>query len=242
MPQYLLNVLQPDGPPPEPAILDPILEDLAQRRAPREMQDAGVWVFSAGLHDAEHGHRPAARGRRGAHDRRAVHRGPRAHRRVHGDRGARTSTPRWSGAAGSPRRSRCRSRCAPMVHGAALTSDESNVSSARSTAARWPSWSASSATSTSPRRRCRTRSPRPSSAGRRRRAAQPGGLDHHHGPQPGDRPAAPRGLARGPARPGRAAARAATGPPRRGSRAGRPPAADLHLLPPVARPAARRSR
>ena len=38
----------------------------------------------------------------------------------------------------------------------------SSVSSARSTAARWPSWSASSATSTSPRRRSRTRSPRPS--------------------------------------------------------------------------------
>ena len=40
------------------------------------------------------------------------------------------------------------------------------MSSARSTAARWPSWSASSATSTSPRRRSRTRSPRRCNAGR----------------------------------------------------------------------------
>ena len=47
MPQYQLNVIQPDGPPPEPAVLDPILEELARLR--QDMQDAGVWVFAAGL-------------------------------------------------------------------------------------------------------------------------------------------------------------------------------------------------
>ena len=44
----------------------------------------------------------------------------------------------------------------------------------------------------------------------RRAAAEPGGLDHHHRPQPGDRPPAPGGVPRGPARPGRAAARPRT--------------------------------
>ena len=41
----------------------------------------------------------------------------------------------------------------------------------------------------------------------RRAAAEPGRLDHHHRPQPGDRPAAPRGVARRPARAGGPAAR-----------------------------------
>ena len=39
---------------------------------------------------------------------------------------------------------------------------------------------------------------------RDRPAAQPGGLDHHHRPQPGDRPAPPGVLPRRPPRPGRA--------------------------------------
>ena len=69
----------------------------------------------------------------------------------------------------------------------------------------------------------------------RRAAAEPGRLDHHHRAQPGDRPAAPRGVARRPPRAGGPAAR-----PRRadrgGARARRAAAADLHLLPPGARP------
>ena len=75
----------------------------------------------------------------------------------------------------------------------------------------------------------------------RRAAPEPGRLDHHHRPQPRDRPAPPRGVPRRPARPGRPAAR-----PRRaaggGRRARRPAAPDLHLLPPGARHRARRSR
>jgi hypothetical protein len=50
MPQYLLNLIQPDGGAPEPEILEPIMRDLRAVRA--EMKDAGAWVFSAGLHFA----------------------------------------------------------------------------------------------------------------------------------------------------------------------------------------------
>jgi hypothetical protein len=49
MKQYLLSVYQPDGPVPEPAVLSRIGADLDQLNA--EMQAAGVWVFSGGLHD-----------------------------------------------------------------------------------------------------------------------------------------------------------------------------------------------
>jgi hypothetical protein len=51
MPQYLLNLIQPDGPAPEPETLEPIMRDLRALRA--EMKDAGAWVFSAGLHFAD---------------------------------------------------------------------------------------------------------------------------------------------------------------------------------------------
>ncbi|WP_028064053.1 YciI family protein [Solirubrobacter soli] len=50
MPQYLLNVIQPDGEPPAPEILDPIIA--AVDALQDEMKAAGVWVFSAGLHPA----------------------------------------------------------------------------------------------------------------------------------------------------------------------------------------------
>ena len=48
MKQYLLSVYQPDGDPPPPEILDPIMAGLAQLND--EMQAAGAWVFTAGLH------------------------------------------------------------------------------------------------------------------------------------------------------------------------------------------------
>jgi hypothetical protein len=50
MPQYLLSIYQPDGGPPEPEILEPIMRDL--RALNEEIRAAGAWVFSAGLHDA----------------------------------------------------------------------------------------------------------------------------------------------------------------------------------------------
>jgi hypothetical protein len=46
--KYLLSIYQPDGDPPPPEVLDPIMRDLEALR--REMTAAGVWVFSGGLH------------------------------------------------------------------------------------------------------------------------------------------------------------------------------------------------
>jgi hypothetical protein len=50
MKQYLLSVYQPDGDPPPPEVLEPIMRNLDALN--REMKAAGVWVFSAGLHPA----------------------------------------------------------------------------------------------------------------------------------------------------------------------------------------------
>src|ERR1043166_5382768 len=47
MTTYLLSLYQPDGPPPPPEVLDPIVRDLAALND--EMRAAGVWVFAAGL-------------------------------------------------------------------------------------------------------------------------------------------------------------------------------------------------
>lgn len=48
MTRYLLSVYQPDGPVPEPAVLEAIMADLEALNA--EMRAAGAWVFAAGLH------------------------------------------------------------------------------------------------------------------------------------------------------------------------------------------------
>jgi hypothetical protein len=48
MTHYLLTIYQPDGPPPPPEVLDPIMRDIDAVK--QEMKDAGVWVFSGGLH------------------------------------------------------------------------------------------------------------------------------------------------------------------------------------------------
>jgi|SRR4051812_4694009 hypothetical protein len=50
MKQYLLSVYEPDGDPPPPEILDPIMRDLDALQ--REMRAAGAWVFTARLHPA----------------------------------------------------------------------------------------------------------------------------------------------------------------------------------------------
>lgn len=47
MGRYLLSIYQPDGDSPPPAILEPVMRNL--HRLDREMRDAGVWVFAAGL-------------------------------------------------------------------------------------------------------------------------------------------------------------------------------------------------
>lgn len=47
MTQYLISMYQPDGDPPGPEILGPIMRDLDALQ--QEMKDAGAWVFSGGL-------------------------------------------------------------------------------------------------------------------------------------------------------------------------------------------------
>jgi hypothetical protein len=49
MPQYLLTVVEPSGPMPEPAALDVIMKDVGA--VDSAMREAGVWVFAGGLHD-----------------------------------------------------------------------------------------------------------------------------------------------------------------------------------------------
>ena len=48
MKQYLMSMYQPDGPPPPPAVLEPVMRNLAALNA--EMKAAGAWVFGNGLH------------------------------------------------------------------------------------------------------------------------------------------------------------------------------------------------
>jgi hypothetical protein len=50
MKQYLLSVVQPDGDPPPPEVLDGIMRNV--HAVTQEMKDAGAWVFTAGLHGA----------------------------------------------------------------------------------------------------------------------------------------------------------------------------------------------
>jgi hypothetical protein len=48
MRQYLLSVFQPDGPPPPPEVLEPVMANLEVLNA--ELKQAGAWVFAGGLH------------------------------------------------------------------------------------------------------------------------------------------------------------------------------------------------
>jgi hypothetical protein len=48
MKQYLLSVIQPDGPTPPREVLDKVMADLAAIN--QEMKAAGAWVFAGGLH------------------------------------------------------------------------------------------------------------------------------------------------------------------------------------------------
>ena len=47
---YLLSVYQPDGPPPPPEVLEPIMRNVHALQD--ELKAAGAWVFSGGLHEA----------------------------------------------------------------------------------------------------------------------------------------------------------------------------------------------
>jgi hypothetical protein len=50
MTQYLLSVVQPDGDPPPPEVLEPIMRNLDAFH--QELKAAGAWVFAGGLHPA----------------------------------------------------------------------------------------------------------------------------------------------------------------------------------------------
>jgi hypothetical protein len=51
MPKYLLTIYQPDGEPPPPEVLQPVMQQLDVLN--HEMREAGVWVFGNGLHPPE---------------------------------------------------------------------------------------------------------------------------------------------------------------------------------------------
>jgi hypothetical protein len=48
MPRYLLSIYQPDGPPPPPDVLGPVMERVGALNA--ELKASGAWVFTGGLH------------------------------------------------------------------------------------------------------------------------------------------------------------------------------------------------
>jgi hypothetical protein len=50
MNQYLLSIIQPDGPPPPPATLGPIMQ--AVGAVMQELKSSGAWVFNGGLQPA----------------------------------------------------------------------------------------------------------------------------------------------------------------------------------------------
>ena len=50
MTQYLLSIIQPDGPPPPPAQLGRIMQDVDALLG--ELKATGSWVFNGGLHPA----------------------------------------------------------------------------------------------------------------------------------------------------------------------------------------------
>jgi hypothetical protein len=50
MARYLLSIIQPDGEPPAPEILGPIMERV--EAFGRELRESGSWVFNEALHDA----------------------------------------------------------------------------------------------------------------------------------------------------------------------------------------------
>jgi len=47
MKRYMLSIYQPDGPVPEPDVLEPIMRDITALN--QEMRSAGAWVFTGGL-------------------------------------------------------------------------------------------------------------------------------------------------------------------------------------------------
>jgi hypothetical protein len=51
MRRYLLSIYQPDGPPPSPELLGPVMQKIQALN--EELRAAGAWVFAGGLHPPE---------------------------------------------------------------------------------------------------------------------------------------------------------------------------------------------
>jgi len=51
MKQYMLSIYQPDGDPPPPEVLEPIMRDV--NAVNERMKAAGAWLFTGGLHPPE---------------------------------------------------------------------------------------------------------------------------------------------------------------------------------------------
>ncbi|SDD10250.1 YciI family protein [Actinokineospora iranica] len=51
MTRYLLSFYQPDGPPPPPEVIEPIMADC--RVVMDDLKAKGEWVFDSGLHDPD---------------------------------------------------------------------------------------------------------------------------------------------------------------------------------------------
>ena len=174
MKQYLLSIYQPDGPVPPKEFLEPIMRNLAvAERRPAARRRLGVRGRVA---PARHGHRrprQRPRFRRGAaDDRRPVHRGQGAHRRVLGDPRRRPRRGAGLGRPAGAHRQPAGGRGAADAGGhgrerRAASAATSSACSGRSTAAPWPCSPASSATSAWPRTPSRMRSRRRPRAGRR---------------------------------------------------------------------------
>ncbi|GAA3123938.1 YciI family protein [Streptosporangium carneum] len=49
MKHYLLSIQQPDGGPPSPEVLEPIMREVGAFN--EELRAAGAWVFAGGLHE-----------------------------------------------------------------------------------------------------------------------------------------------------------------------------------------------
>jgi hypothetical protein len=48
---YLLSIYQPDGPPPPPEALEPVMREIEVMN--RELKASNSWVFAGGLHSAD---------------------------------------------------------------------------------------------------------------------------------------------------------------------------------------------
>jgi hypothetical protein len=48
---YLLSIYQPDGPPPPPEVLEPVMREIEVMN--RELKASNSWVFAGGLHSAD---------------------------------------------------------------------------------------------------------------------------------------------------------------------------------------------